>query len=723
MTTSTDVETLKAIDGTIARTQGLTFSAIPDLPDDVLALVFLAYKAKAMDDGAWLNIVSICQRWRAILLSTPRFWSSITAYDLPFVDTMIERAKSLPLTLQLAVPLMESDEARAGFNTILDHSSRIEGITFSLLESDRQYSILYGLMTQIETHDFSLLRVLRIAAADLDALSFSLSASIWSRRSRFNAFHSLELHNVIFRLQKKKLPYLPSLRNLVVLYDYSHNGVGLSLQWITKFLRRTPNLETLELDVIDSNGHPNVDCTTPIALPALRHARMGLAGIDESPLFDYLDIPTSAVVRVHFPDQTLTGRTFNYSNLENLLQKRIRPASTKQIVLKFKEATWEIQFYTAAIELPTFFLSLPFLPPMVQEYASLFLALPMSHIPELGIYTIDTTPPLTWSLLTANPYLIRNAASSSSLRYIDLNGPILPPPDSLYLPSLTKLAVTGSPSISWIARFLLNTPNVEEMWLTLISPDDPGVSGIPFVSLPKLAYCEIASASVTESKLLNYLDFPTSAKLYIEHPNEHNGEFIDLSPFEKRLTRLLAEETPIGDVALTVDDVNGQFTLNLKRPNSEETLMILALPLVTTSADAYLSLFSKLPLPAIEKLRICRISSPAAALLWSSIIPLFLNLTQLTLDNTIHDVLDVLLSPNATPNSPHCNVKLKTIVDINPSWDDRAVADVIRIFKGRREMRLPIDKYIVKGSGVGRDIVAELREFVNVELDGELSMK
>ncbi|KAJ8508309.1 hypothetical protein ONZ45_g9396 [Pleurotus djamor] len=724
MKISTDFEAQNAIDEKIAhletaiyslKSQRNSFSAISHLPDDVLSLIFLECKDDAIEDAAWLNIIGICRRWRAVILSTPRFWSSITAYDLPFVDTMINRAKSLPLSLKLAVPQMMSDCARAGFDTILSNSSRVDYLSFQLLDTSEQCDSLLSFMSKIENREFPLLKTFKIASINAEDLAFSLPRSIWSPQTTFSTFRTLELSDVNFPLEN--VPLLASLTNLIVHHDYT--DTGLSIPWITQFLRSTPNLEALELDAVESNGQVTVTGPFPVALPKLLKIKATLGTIDESALFDYLGVPATAWIhvtyRAHHSDK---NKTIDTSTIERLVQKQIHAASIECLTLVFDKACLRIFLYSGDARLPTFTIFLPYRDSAPQCFTR-FLALSFSRIPEVTVHTLPTTSPLIWSPFTDTPKTVWDGASSPTLTYLELTGPMLPPPDSLCLPSLTVLSVKGAPSINWTTRFLLNTPNVQDIWLFTISPDNPATTSFPVASLPNLEYIEFASVSMAESKLLDHLQFPASASVLAEFPNPHTGELIDLSSFERHYARLTAEGILAGDASISIDEINGRFELGLCHPTKEHMFIKLQLPLVTASMDAYVSLCSKLPLADIKNLRISDISSPSTALLWSTIIPSFINLTKLTLDDANYSLLDVLLSPNVTPNSPYCNAKLKTITDFDPSWDDEAMAKMKKLFKGRRDMGLAIEKYVLTGEAVRQDISDGLKEFVEVEWEAE----
>ncbi|KAJ8508308.1 hypothetical protein ONZ45_g9397 [Pleurotus djamor] len=720
----TDIEAQKLIDEKIAhlevelyslKSQRNSLSAISQLPDDVLSLIFVEYKVGTVEDSAWLNITGICQRWRAIILSTPGFWSFITTHDLGFTDTMMKRAKSIPLTLQFSVPWVESDGARAGFNAILSNSSHVGNISFSLGSNTSQdRRSLLRLISQVEAHDFPLLHRLRIASANPHDFSYFLKQSIWSPNSNFNSFRSLELSDVIF--PATNIPLLPSLTNLLVQCDSSSKG--LSLAWITQFLRRTPNLETLDLNIVDSQGHNEATDPFPISLPALQDVEVVMSRIDEAILFDFLDVPTTAAMCITFQDEVFTyDTTVGFSSLETFLQNQTRVASISQMLVTFEEPLARLSLFDSQ---PTIAISLPFRSSMLQHYTAMFLAIPLSRVEEIIIQTIDSTSPLIWAPFLSTPRPVWHNASSASLLYLEFDGPVLPPSDFPSLPSLISLCIYhASPSISWITRFLLNTPNIEQVRLTLVSPDhdSPPPS---FVSLPKLDYLQITSASIAESKLFDYLDFPGAATVVADFPNAHTGEPVDLSSFEKHYGRSTTEAVPVGTAFFTVDNTRGRFELALKCAANTRVLTRLRLPFVEASAAAYLSLCSKLPLSAIPRLRISRISSPAIALLWSTILPSFTNLTELVLDKTIHTVLNFLLIPKPTPNSPYCNAMLKTIVATNPPWDGRTAAALSVLFKQRRKMGLPIDRYIVKGGGISWDILAGLKDFVDVQLNGEL---
>ncbi|KAJ8508311.1 hypothetical protein ONZ45_g9398 [Pleurotus djamor] len=289
--------------------------------------------------------------------------------------------------------------------------------------------------------------------------------------------------------------------------------------------------------------------------------------------------------------------------------------------------------------------------------------------------------------------------------------------------SISNMTVAHQLSVTWITQFLRNTPDVEDLSLaTISSANSIDASGPLHVILSKLKKLSTVSHSLPGAKLLDYLDFPPITTVYSKylHPVKtiESTDFLPLQTLVERAS--LVPGSQIARMRLFVTDY---FVLELFRTDSDlKPFMKISLPWIKASTPLYHQLCLKLPLPHIRKLAISGISRRSTAFLWSPLIASFENLTELTLDGTIDEILDALVQ-NMDQSSVYSNPNLRTIVDVNSKWDPYTTVtpmdrlDIRDIFRKRREMGVPIERYIIRNGTIDEKMIEELRNVVQVELE------
>lgn len=98
------------------------------LPPEILATVFAIYVANPpqkyiLRSYWWLTILHVCSRWRQIVLTCPRLWTSIDPGDPELVATVLQLSKGLPLTIQLWSDMDHCDAFKL-YELVLPHLSR-----------------------------------------------------------------------------------------------------------------------------------------------------------------------------------------------------------------------------------------------------------------------------------------------------------------------------------------------------------------------------------------------------------------------------------------------------------------------------------------------------------------------------------------------------------------------------------------------------------------------
>ncbi|KAJ8481439.1 hypothetical protein ONZ45_g15316 [Pleurotus djamor] len=300
-------------------------STINHLPNDVLSLIFIEYKASFFpsidyDDNAaeWVNILGICSHWRNVIMKSPRFWSfiSISWKELPVLSAMIQRSKAVPLTVHVSDPYY--DHLLPSVTELMLQSSRFKYLHLSCTGINGFYSFkkfvktldlypfpsLHSLKLELEEDKEALLHG-AIHGQDHQALNLGQSLP-WANMSSLRV---LDLSDVLI---PPDVPPLPLLTELHVDCMFSEGvSVSLTLDWVSTFLHRTPNLTDLSLGELSPYDERTI--TTPlskISLPKLKTISVHGADISTIKLFDFLELPFEPMRKVSFscssdPDREL----------------------------------------------------------------------------------------------------------------------------------------------------------------------------------------------------------------------------------------------------------------------------------------------------------------------------------------------------------------------------------------------------------------------------------
>ncbi|KAJ8514748.1 hypothetical protein ONZ45_g7737 [Pleurotus djamor] len=436
---------------------------------------------------------------------------------------------------------------------------------------------------------------------------------------------------------------MPSLQFLTTLIiSCSPKLSGLSLSWITQFLRHTENLEDINLHWISNEDLVASPDPVPISLTKLRRIYVSSLALSGSKLFDYLEIPSSASIKSDYPYYQ-TAASIDLSSLEKLicewaLGSEAPPIKRVNLIVD-SDADLSLMLYThrdAPLSLPPPFLNLSIHlnTSVVPLYVQILRPLPWAAIPCLQISGVGPSPSPTASQLFQVPFDAWKKSSFVSVTCLILVG-VLIPPDVPLFPSLTILKVSKAPSntltLGWIVQFLRSSPNIEEAHLDTISSASP-VDGVTVmgplpVHLEKLAYLSIKSVSVSESKLFEYITLPTSAYVEATYPNALAcpDQPVEFSSFEALVTHMCLgpHASLLDDMSLTVCKTHGSFILVVCALNDQEAdapFLELALPFVMSSMQNYLDLISRIPPALIETLSISDIHSSDLVSQWSPLI-------------------------------------------------------------------------------------------------------
>ncbi|KAI0695355.1 hypothetical protein C8T65DRAFT_616137 [Cerioporus squamosus] len=108
------------------KTRLNTMTPVARLPPELLSNIFTLVAAEKYEQkyhnpryietyqtNTWITAAHVCRHWRAIALSSPRFWSYITVTSKRATDEMLLRSKKAPLYVVAATPSYEDDRQKA----------------------------------------------------------------------------------------------------------------------------------------------------------------------------------------------------------------------------------------------------------------------------------------------------------------------------------------------------------------------------------------------------------------------------------------------------------------------------------------------------------------------------------------------------------------------------------------------------------------------------------
>ncbi|KAJ8501750.1 hypothetical protein ONZ45_g12025 [Pleurotus djamor] len=257
-------------------------------------------------------------------------------------------------------------------------------------------------------------------------------------------------------------------------------------------------------------------------------------------------------------------------------------------------------------------------------------------------------------------------AAASSLQSLTLENVFIPP-DIPSLPSLRRLVITRSlpgegVSLPWTVQVLRQTPNVEEIQiLGLFSSDSiPPVTGNLPIYLHKLSELHVTSKHIRESKLFEYLEFPSSARVTAAYPFSHSDDSIDLGSLEALVSQFLSGPRPIVVDKVVVDssDKKKNISMYLYQPNATRASLTVVAPLVLSSLETYIHLFEHRILSSVTELEISSIHLASTALAWSNLLPSLPNLRKLSMSDCEEALLRSLCQPlqDGRPSNPKLEV-------------------------------------------------------------------
>ncbi|KAJ7625628.1 hypothetical protein FB45DRAFT_1004994 [Roridomyces roridus] len=147
------------LDAQILQHEGV-LSPLRRFPTEILSLIFtFAFtrdptRSFKQDLEPWI-VSAVCARWRAVVLLSPTFWTTINSYDSHFtlsnLTTQLSRSGNLPLTLHFTYEVNNS----AAFHLLLQHCARWKTIHLTISQE------LYSSIQRTSPH-FPVLRKVKL---------------------------------------------------------------------------------------------------------------------------------------------------------------------------------------------------------------------------------------------------------------------------------------------------------------------------------------------------------------------------------------------------------------------------------------------------------------------------------------------------------------------------------------------------------------------------------
>jgi hypothetical protein len=458
------------------KTRRNALAPIARLPPEILTEIFMfvinLYHACCPRDAIrFLRLIGVCRYWRAMMMDSPRLWSSLLFSNAELTAHMLQRSKLLPLVVRADLAMLGVD--REALKLALLHTSRIRVLQIRALALDK-------LLSEID-QPAPLLEFLRLAnqnkytTVTLPPLLFQ---DVTPRLRYFAVYDVIvpwyQLPRGLTHLEIRHYKYYPF-----------QPGHGQSLPTLHNVLSNCPALATLILHNTlpwTLEDPPQSQCA--VTLPQLSHLQLVGDLEDCCAVIHLISFPltTTIVLRCILDEPPLLEPLQVLSKLGE--RRGIRfPNGSIHVESKAAESCVRFQLWTKAdgnlnpLRVPLLDLSFVGDPSEdATEYTPLIHALcqglSLTHLPrlEIDVSQLHEVPPHSWLTMLGCLNRLRaltvRASGVDGLFYaLDLTG--MNKMDEIFLSRLQSLTLHG-------ARF---TPEetLESLWSFLGSRMEMGM--------------------------------------------------------------------------------------------------------------------------------------------------------------------------------------------------------------------------------------------------------
>jgi len=324
------------------------------LPIDILREIFAAclpmtHNPVVSRHEAPLLLTQVCKNWRSIVLSTPQFWSAIhipipsfpvdpSSHPLPVgglsnyltallalirgrmaaVHEWLERSKGSPLTISIFDGgYCPNEVCDLVLDTIIHFSPRWKHLQLDTHSCDltRIAGLVPSQIPQLES--LNVQNEVFIQNLDTTGPSLNSAPLLWSTSEIIKA---PKLQAISFPRITENIVEFPlgwsQMTAISLGSDTRMSSVpAMSLKQVTFILRSCQQLVSFRLEVILCVGDPDQD-RSPVRLPFLQAFSLHDSGVDVSPLFTVLELPS-----LKYLEFNTNARRLGHSSLEMLLPR------------------------------------------------------------------------------------------------------------------------------------------------------------------------------------------------------------------------------------------------------------------------------------------------------------------------------------------------------------------------------------------------------------------
>ncbi|KAI1793679.1 hypothetical protein LXA43DRAFT_1121880 [Ganoderma leucocontextum] len=222
---------------------------VNELPDKVLANIFVDVRLDSWDDSWYQLLLHVCQRWAAVARASPVLWSTVSIRKEPKAE-LIRLSLQLSGALPLDISFIETEKLSVSVSLISPHASRLRSVRVVRVRATRDESLAAFLCQPMPNlKDLELCFIPKMEA--LPYLAFDdarppedLDPFLWNPEiNQSPDLHRLSLGRGVQIVGQ--LPVYHALRQLELHDRRAHTP--FTIVTFVQFLSQNPHLEELSL--------------------------------------------------------------------------------------------------------------------------------------------------------------------------------------------------------------------------------------------------------------------------------------------------------------------------------------------------------------------------------------------------------------------------------------------------------------------------------------------
>lgn len=265
----------------MARAQGLS-----SLPHEVLGLIFTCSANGCNNWEMAFRLSAVCRRFRTVVLSTPRLWSTFTSHTRKqeILDICLERSQNVGLHLAIC-------HASAEFiSTIRQHRKRWESLSVAVVSGFSE------MMEVFSYDDYDGLPRLQSIILGNDVSAPALNALVWMWSISARNLRHLKVSILPPSGSQCNFPESLTHLDFKVYQPGDFETIALSTQELISLLKSAPLLEVINLNLTELSGNyefPHCQSEEKVVFfPRVERATLSFAAEDGlKPLLSALYFP------------------------------------------------------------------------------------------------------------------------------------------------------------------------------------------------------------------------------------------------------------------------------------------------------------------------------------------------------------------------------------------------------------------------------------------------